>query len=84
MPRMINGGPLSPFDPRLTEREAQILPFVANGLRDKEIGKACGITVSTVKCHLRNIREKLGLTTRVELALRVWTEGRKAPANYNP
>jgi two-component system nitrate/nitrite response regulator NarP len=71
MTRALNA--LAPARPtaRLTERESEIARAVAGGLRNKEIAARAGISEGTVKMHLHNIYEKLGLGTRTELALYV-------------
>ena len=48
----------------LTERELQVLPAVARGERNKEIAYQLGITERTVKAHLTNIYNKLGVDSR--------------------
>ena len=60
---------------RLTPRELQVLRFVAGGLRNKEITARLDITEGTVKIHMHNIYEKLGVRDRVQLALRARDEG---------
>ena len=52
----------------LTERETEVLRLIARGLNNKEIGDQLWISPNTVKAHLRNILEKLQLTSRVEAA----------------
>ncbi len=53
----------------LTRREPVILADVSEGLTDKEIALRRRISLGTVKNHLSNARRKLGVRTRVELAL---------------
>jgi len=48
----------------LTEREQEVLDAVAQGDRSKEIGVKLGITERTVKAHLTNIYNKLGVDSR--------------------
>jgi DNA-binding NarL/FixJ family response regulator len=58
----------------LTPREVEILRAIAEGLANKEIGKRLRISVSTVKNHVHNILEKLGVGQRreaVKLAYRL-------------
>jgi DNA-binding NarL/FixJ family response regulator len=56
-------------DRRLTRREQQIVDGVTRGLRNKEIAHQLGISEKTVKSHLSNIFQKLGLEGRFALAL---------------
>jgi len=51
----------------LTPREIEVVAMVARGLSNKEIGSALFIAEGTVKIHLHNIYEKLGINRRVEL-----------------
>ena len=55
--------------PRLTDRELEVLRFVAQGLNNREIAKQLFISENTVKNHVRNILEKLQLHSRTEAAL---------------
>ena len=48
----------------LTPRETQILPLLAAGLGDREIGTALFISVRTVENHVAHILAKLGVATR--------------------
>lgn len=53
----------------LTPRELEIVRMVAQGLRNRGIAEKLFITEGTVKVHLHNIYEKLGVDGRVELTL---------------
>jgi DNA-binding NarL/FixJ family response regulator len=53
----------------LTVREVQITALVAAATSNKEIANHLGITEKTVKHHLTNIFDKLGVSSRLELAL---------------
>ena len=53
--------------PDLSERERQILGFVARGLTDRDIGEQLFISPSTVRSHLDRIGKKTGLRRRAEL-----------------
>jgi DNA-binding NarL/FixJ family response regulator len=59
----------SPASKSLTSRETEIVRHVAGGLRNAEIARRLAITEATVKSHLNNIFDKLGLRDRVELAV---------------
>ena len=48
----------------LTHREMEVLAAAATGQTTKEIAVAQGVTVNTVKFHLRNVYEKLGVSNR--------------------
>jgi DNA-binding NarL/FixJ family response regulator len=53
----------------LTPRELDIVRMIARGLRNKSIAERLAISEGTVKVHLHNIYEKLGVTGRLELVL---------------
>lgn len=53
----------------LTRRERELAELVADGLRNSEIGARLGISEGTVKIHLNRVYRKLGLPSRVALAL---------------
>ncbi len=55
--------------PRLSNREREIVGFVAQGFKNKEIAERMFISEQTVKNHLHNIFDKLGVSDRLELAL---------------
>lgn len=59
----------------LTPREMEILRMVAQGLRNRAIAERVHITEGTVKVHLHNIYEKLGVDGRVELTLYAQEKG---------
>lgn len=48
----------------LTTRETAVLSLVANGLSTAAISRQLGITDHTVKNHLRNVNQKLGVRCR--------------------
>ena len=54
---------------QLTAREQEIVSLVAQGFRNKEIAEKLSISEQTVKNHLHNIFDKLGVSDRLELAL---------------
>ena len=54
----------------LAPRERQLISFVRTGLRNREIAEQLGVTEGTVKVYLHAIFEKLGVSTRTELAIR--------------
>ncbi|MBK7722818.1 MAG: response regulator transcription factor [Austwickia sp.] len=54
---------------RLTDRELDVLRGVARGLSNRDIARELFIAENTVKNHVRNILEKLGLRSRIEAAM---------------
>ena len=58
--RRLNLNPLT----TLTHREMEVLAAAATGQTTKEIAAAQGVTPNTVKFHLRNVYEKLGVSNR--------------------
>ncbi len=56
----------------LTPREREVLELVAEGLTNKEIAARLVISENTVRAHLRNILDKLHVSSRVEAA--VWLQ----------
>ena len=55
--------------PLLSDREKEVVRLVAQGFRNREIGEKLFISEQTVKNHLHNIFDKLGVSDRLELAL---------------
>jgi DNA-binding NarL/FixJ family response regulator len=60
---------LEPAEEPLTPREREIVRHVALGLRNAEVAQKLSISEVTVKTHLNNIFQKLGLRGRTALAL---------------
>jgi DNA-binding NarL/FixJ family response regulator len=60
--------PPSPNVQNLTPREREILELLARGSMYKEISAQLGISLPTVRTHLRHIYEKLHVQTRTEAA----------------
>ena len=55
--------------PLLSQRENQVVQLAAEGFRNREIAEKLFISEQTVKNHLHNIFDKLGVSDRLELAL---------------
>lgn len=51
----------------LSEREKEVLSWIAKGYSNKEIAVKLVLSVKTIETHKRNLMEKLGLKTRPEL-----------------
>ena len=54
----------------LSDREQEILQFVATGLRNREIADKLGIAEKTVKNHVSNILKALQVNSRTEAAMK--------------
>jgi DNA-binding NarL/FixJ family response regulator len=53
----------------LTKREVEILSLVGQGRGDQEIAEALFISPKTASVHVANVKGKLGLNSRLEIAL---------------
>ena len=60
-------GPEKPED--LTERETDVLRLLAQGQSNKEIAHSLNVSEKTVKTHVSNILNKLGVSSRTQAAL---------------
>ncbi|MDX2087577.1 MAG: helix-turn-helix transcriptional regulator [Kofleriaceae bacterium] len=52
----------------LTSRQAEVAQLAALGSTNQEIGEHLGVSINTVKKHLKDIFDRLGTTNRTELA----------------
>lgn len=59
----------------LTDRETDVLRLVAKGYSNKAVARELGITLSTVKTHLRNIFRKLGVEDRAQVIIKAIKDG---------
>ncbi len=64
----------------LSAREREIVAFVAQGYKNKEMAEKMFISEQTVKNHLHNIFDKLGVSDRLELALYAIHKGLHVPS----
>jgi DNA-binding CsgD family transcriptional regulator len=55
----------------LTEREREVLHWLAGGKTDRDIAEILGISPRTVHKHLQRVYEKLGVETRTAAVMRV-------------
>jgi DNA-binding NarL/FixJ family response regulator len=53
---------------RLTRRQEQLIPMIAQGLTNKEIACALHVSEQTIKNHLYRIMRRLGATDRLQVA----------------
>lgn len=59
----------------LTDREEEVLRMVAKGYSNKSIARELGISLSTVKTHLRNIFRKMEVEDRAQVIVKAIKEG---------
>ena len=64
-----------PAGETLTPREVEMVRLVSQGLRNKVIAERLSISEGTVKVHLHNIYEKLGVDGRLELLISAQQKG---------
>jgi DNA-binding NarL/FixJ family response regulator len=73
---LVNRQPSAAGDGRaqvdLTDRERQVLGLLASGLANKQIARRLGISEKTVKGHLTNLFQRIGVSDRTQAAL--WAE----------
>jgi len=59
----------------LTDREMEVLKWIATGKNNQEIAEILVISEKTVKSHITNILNKLHLSDRTQAAVYAWQEG---------
>ena len=53
----------------LTERQTELAMLVAQGMSNSEVGERLGIAPATVKKHLEQVYNRLGVSNRTQLAV---------------
>lgn len=66
---LLDAGRTGRSRPELSPREEEVLRLVATGLANKQIGRRLGISERTVKAHLTNVFQQLGVSDRTQAAL---------------
>lgn len=82
LPRDLQPGLLSELQdrarvsgPRLTEREQEVLVLVAGGMSAPEIAERLVLSAATVRSHLKNIYEKLGVSSQAAAVAAAMRQG---------
>ncbi len=57
--------------PRLTSRQLELVHHLARGLTNRQIARELGLSEATVRTHLFNIYERLGVSSRTAAVMRV-------------
>lgn len=63
---------------KLSKRETEILTLLCEGLANKEIAERLGISIETVRVHLKHVYEKLHVRSRTEAAMK-FRDSREMP-----
>jgi DNA-binding NarL/FixJ family response regulator len=53
----------------LSDREVEVLRLLTQGMANKQIGRALGITERTVKVHVGSVFRRIGVTDRISAAM---------------
>ncbi|MDP8966986.1 MAG: response regulator transcription factor [Actinomycetota bacterium] len=73
--RSAQAGPHSLSDAGLTEREAEVLRLIAEGLSNSEIATRLTVSLETVKTHVARVLTKLDARDRTQAAIRAYQSG---------
>lgn len=77
--QLVEGAPApaaeAPALPDLSPREREILDLLAKGHRYKEVAHRLGISLDTVRTHIRHVYEKLQVHSRTEAMLKLTRPG---------
>lgn len=53
----------------LTPKQIEVLRYLSQGLQNKQIAKAMGLSTATVKIHLNGIYTRLNVSNRIQAVL---------------
>ena len=73
-PELITDESLVLANEALTNKEIEILVFVAQGYSNAEIADVISVSIKTVRFHMSNILGKLQLTDRTQAAILAWQQ----------
>lgn len=66
-----------------TDREIEIIKCIINGKSNLEIAQEKYISIHTAKAHVKSILHKLGVTTRLEIAVVAIMQGLVSKEDIN-
>jgi DNA-binding NarL/FixJ family response regulator len=73
------GSTAAVFIPPLTEREVEVLVLVARGRSNDDIARALGVSLETVRTHVKHIYAKCGARDRAHAVIAAYESGLVAP-----
>ena len=81
-----NAEPLSHlgFPVHLTQRQREVLLLLCEGLPNKRVGRALGVSASTVKSHVASVLRSLNVATRLEAVAVAFRLGLVQPCEARP
>jgi DNA-binding NarL/FixJ family response regulator len=77
--RLVKPTPVAPH-PQLTTREVEVWQLLGQGLKNREMAAHLGLRLATIKFHVANIIQKLGVADRQE-AIRMAKQQQAIPAS---
>ena len=72
---MLGGVRMPEAQSPLTPRELDVLRLIADGLPNRDIAEALGVSVSTVKLHVQDILHKLQAADQTQAAVKALRAG---------
>jgi DNA-binding CsgD family transcriptional regulator len=78
-PAVTDHRPASTAPAPVTRREREILRYLAAGLQNKEVAQRLGLSLATVRNHVHNILDKLGVHSKLEAVSLSFRNGWVAP-----
>ncbi len=59
----------------LSFRETQILRLIVLGMRNKQIAETLGLSIETIKTHIKSILSKFSASSRTQVAVKALKSG---------